>query len=166
MVETVNSLADVSILPRTLGLSDEDENRERRDLLIMRSGSKLISIFADEADSVTQGLVCTPLPRAPSTILGVTTVRGAMHTVINPLPLISSPKEHEKDVQLNFTVALRGEAQLALAVERVERIIEIFTDSIETPANINRLFRGLIQHEGNLVIVLNVNQIFLSAMGE
>jgi chemotaxis signal transduction protein len=166
MTELLNQLSDVSILPRTLGISDENQNRERRDLLIMRVGSKQISVFADEADSVTEKHMPTPLPHAPQTILGVVSVRGVMYTVIDPFFLINSDKDYSKTSLHRFIVALRGDEQLALAVERVERIIEIFTDTIETPANINKVIRGLVQHDQNLVIILNLNEIFTAAMGE
>jgi chemotaxis signal transduction protein len=65
-----------------------------------------------------------------------------------------------------FIITLRGDEQLALAVERAERIIEIFTDAVEPVGSLNGagLVRGILQTEGKLVAVLNTNELFTTAL--
>ena len=157
--------ADIAILPRTLGLSSGDEARERRELLVAHCGERLISIFADEADSVTKWKPPTPLPRAPQGVLGVVSVRGRISTVLDPLALLGE-RLNDDAAPFSFIITLRGDEQLALAVERVERIIEIFTDTVEplgSSASAS-VVRGLVQTEGKIVAVLNVKELFLAAM--
>ncbi len=163
-------LTDISILPRTLGLADDvTDVRERRELLIFRRAERLFGIFADEADGVTQGLALTPLPRAPEAVLGITSVRGRMLTVLDPLALIAEKSGRRNDGKLSppgFVVALRGDEQLALAVDRVERIVEIFTEEIAPLARGQRaeVMRGVVQQEALLIAVLDVRELFAAAM--
>lgn len=159
-------LGDISILPRTLGLASEEEvARARRELLIAKTGARLVGVFADEADSVTEWKATTPLPRAPGSVLGVMSVRGSIRTVLDPLALLG--ERHAGDEpQFGFVITLRGDEQLALAVDRIERIIEIFTDEVEpvrSSASAS-VVRGLVQTEGKIVAVFNIEELFRTAM--
>ena len=157
--------ADISILPRTLGLAEAEDERERRELLVARCGERLIGIFADEAGQVTAWKPPSPLPRAPRAVLGAVSVRGRISTVLDPLALLG---ERRKDdiTPFAFIITLRGDEQLALAVERAERIIEIFTDEVEPLGSSSgaNVVRGILQTDGKLVAVLNPRELFTAAL--
>jgi purine-binding chemotaxis protein CheW len=159
--------ADISILPRTLGLAPEDE-RERRELLVARCGERLIAVFADEADHVIAWKPPSPLPNAPKSVLGVVSVRGRISTLLDPLSLLGERRAAGDDqgTTFDFIITLRGEEQLALAVERAERIIEIFADDVKPLGSSSgtTVVRGLLQTEGQLVAVLNVRELFTAAI--
>lgn len=157
--------ADISILPRTLGLASEEERRERRELLVARCGARLIAVFADEAEMVVPWRRPTPLPRAPRAVLGVVSTRGRISTLLDPLALLGERAEGP-ELPFSFIITLRGDEQLALAVERAERILEIFTDEISPLGSTTSasLVRGLLQLEDKLVTVLDVRQLFAAAM--
>jgi purine-binding chemotaxis protein CheW len=159
--------ADISILPRTLGQTFAEDERERRELLIVRCGERLIAVFADEAEHVIAWKQPSPLPRAPHSVLGVVSVRGRISTVLDPLALLHERREAVEDetTPFEFIITLRGDEQLALAVERAERIIEIFTDDVEPlgASSGASVVRGLLQREGKLVAVLNVRELFTAA---
>jgi chemotaxis signal transduction protein len=161
----MREFADISILPRTLGQAHEEETRERRELLVARCQERLIGIFADEADNVTPRKRLTPLPGAPRAVLGITSVRGRISTVLDPLMLLGERKANE-ETGFGFIITLRGDEQLALAVERAERIIEIFTDEVEPLGSRTEAsaVRGLLQLEGKLVAVLNPRELFTAAL--
>jgi chemotaxis signal transduction protein len=164
MAEQSNNFTDISILPRTLGLADESaEARERRDLLVAQVGARLIGVFADEAAGVTEWRVPVPLPRAPQGVLGVVCVRGRMLTVLDPLALLGERREQENGSPL-FLIALRGDEQLALAVDRTERILEIFVDEIKAVPHGASVVSGIIQRERELIAVLDAQEIFAAAM--
>lgn len=158
--------ADISILPRTLGLTSAEDVRERRELLVARCGERLIGIFADEADSVATWKPPSPLPRAPRGVLGVVSVRGRVSTVLDPLGVLGERSAGEEERPFGFIITLRGEEQLALAVERAERIVEIFTDEVEPMGSSASagVVRGLVQTEGKIVAVLDVRELFAAAM--
>jgi purine-binding chemotaxis protein CheW len=165
----MTDFADISILPRTLGLAEAVEDvRERRELLVARVGARLIGIFAEEADRVTEWKPPTPLPHAPRAVIGLVCVRGNMLTVLDPLALLNERGDDDASPPLpfNFIIALGGDEQLALAVERVEHITEIFADQVEPLAtSVNQdVIRGLVQMERELVAVLDVHELFNAAL--
>ena len=158
---------DLSILPRTLGLADNEaarQQRERREMLVLKAGARLLGVFADEANSVTEWREPTPLPRAPGAILGVVSIRGCMLTLLDPLALLDESQAVESATP-SFIVALRGDEQLALAVDRVERIIEIFVDEIEPLARSNAasVLRGIVGRGRELIVVLDLQELFSTA---
>jgi chemotaxis signal transduction protein len=162
---------DVSILPRTLGLERGagEDLRERRELLIFLRAERLFGIFADEASDVTQHIEPTPLPRAPPSVFGVVCVRGRMLTLLDPLALVDdkSARPPAQELSANgFVVALRGDEQLALAVDRVKQISEIFVEEIAPLGRTqsSRVIRGVLQHESSLVTILNVEELYTAAM--
>lgn len=161
--------ADISILPRSLGLAEGEDLRERRELLVARCGERLVGVFADEAEHVIAWKQPSPLPGAPKGVLGVVSVRGRISTVLDPLSLLGESRaggDDESRASFDFIITLRGDEQLALAVERAERIIEIFADEVETLGSASgaTVVRGLLQTEGKLVAVLNVRELFAAAM--
>lgn len=163
MAKDDNQFTDLSMLPRALGLSDAEETGERRELLLARVGGRLFGLFADEAASVSKWRQPTPLPRAPLAVLGVASVSGRMLTVIDPLLLLGDRRAEDAPPQ--FLVALRSDEQLALAVDRAERIIEISTDEIEMDHHHQaQLASGLVRFDGTQIPVLNVAGIFAIAM--
>jgi purine-binding chemotaxis protein CheW len=162
---------DLSILPRTLGLADdtvEQQERERRELLIVRAGARLLGVFADEAGGVTKWVEPTPLPRAPVAVLGVVSIRGLMLTVLDPLRLLGESTAQQGSPRPAFIIALRGDEQLALAVDHALRIDEIFADEIESLARRSSedasVLGGVIQSGSELVAVLDTRELFAAAM--
>ncbi len=166
-----HDFTDVSILPRTLGLEAGagEDLRERRELLIFHRAERLFGIFADEASDVTKHIKPTPLPRAPPSVFGVVSVRGRMLTLLDPLALVydKSARLPAQELSANgFVIALRGDEQLALAVDRVEQISEIFVEEIAPLGRTqsSRVIRGVLQHESSLVTILNVEELYTAAM--
>ena len=162
---------DVSILPRTLGLKRGagEDLRERRELLIFLRAERLFGIFADEASDVTRHIEPTPLPRAPPSVFGVVSVRGRMLTLLDPLALVydKSARPPAPELPVNgFVIALRGDEQLALAVDRVKQISEIFVEEIAPLGRTqsSRVIRGVLQHESTLVTILNIEELYTAAM--
>ncbi len=142
-----------------------------RELAVMRAGGRVFAVYADEADSVTEGLRPTPLPGAPPAVLGVVCVRGRMRTVLDPLALFGDTHHATRDAAPptppRFVVALRGDEQLALAVERVERIVEAPADALRPPADDQHTaapLRGLVILDDTPVAVLDPARLFEAAM--
>lgn len=164
MIDDQTNQSDAPVL--TPGPNDQPDERARRELLLMRAGAHRVGVFADEADHVSEGLKPTPLPHAPPSVLGVVCVRGRMRTLLDPSALLDAETTtaHVPPTSVPFIVALRGDEQLALAVERVERIIEIFTDALEPVADALDFVRGIVRHEGATVVVLAPEQLFRAAI--
>ena len=142
--------------------------RERRELLLMRAGGHLVAVFADEADdTVTEDLKPTPLPHAPPAVLGVVCVRGRMRTLLDPSTMLDrdpTDARRARPARVPFTVALRGDEQLALAVESVERIIVAAAGALEPLADTGDFVRGIIRHDAVTVVVLAPEHLFNAAI--
>jgi len=150
---------------------------QRRELILMISGARAYAVYADEADGVTRDLKPTPLPGAPRAVAGVVCVRGRMRTVLDPLALLSptgepdepegAPFVEEATASTPFIVTLRGDEQLALAVERVSSIVELPTDALRGDAQSasgGGVVRGTLQHDGQHITLLDPSNMFEAAM--
>ena len=182
---------EIEILPRTLGLTAADDARERRALLIMQAGARKIGVFADEADRVTENLRPTPLPYASPAVVGVVSVRGRMRIVLDPVLLLATSDtlqtaRHRQEssapisnavaagprarnaaptvaASARYIVSLRGDEQLALAVERVVGIVEILTEDVQPLTHAAGVVRGVTQHDSSTIILLDPSRLFEAA---
>jgi chemotaxis signal transduction protein len=155
------------------------EAEERREIILMSSGAHAFAVYAEEADGVTRDLKPTPLPGAPRAVAGVVCVRGRMRTVLDPLALLPPTAqaagedaddfepEAEVAAAAHFVVTLRGDEQLALAVGRVEGIVELEDGGpewIDEQTAPGPSVRGTLRHEGRAVTLLDPANIFEAAM--
>ena len=150
--------------------SDENAGQvETCELLLLRAGGQLFAVRAEEADGEPQACARpTPLPRAPRAVLGVIALRGRMRTVLDPSALVvenQSEEETGRDGAARaLVVALRGDEQLALAVESVEGVIRVPATSLAPAQRPARPLRAALEHEGSSLLVLDPAQLFDAAM--
>jgi purine-binding chemotaxis protein CheW len=142
---------------------DDDQPRERRTLLVARAGTRLIGVFEDETLGVSDWLEPVPLPRAPLAVLGVVSIRGRMTTTLDLAPVFGDDSaavvgEHR------VLIALRGDEQLALAVNGLQPSIEINLDEIEHTDDGSGVWRGLIRHGDEAIAILDPEELFAAAM--
>ena len=180
-----DNVNDIEIRSEALTLAADaggpNDGRERRELMVMQADGRLFAVFADEADNVSEGHTPTPLPNAPPAVLGVVCVRGRMRTLLDAAPLLDAKAEGERPVDeaadaleeaasraaagRRLIVSLRGDDQLALAVERVERITEIFLDEVELDEHAATPTRGYLPSaEGARTFILDPSRLFDAAM--
>ena len=110
-------------------------------LLSFRVGSLLFGVDESKVATVADWRQPTPLPHAPPAVIGIVSLQGRMLTVLDLRKLIGAVSTDNTPPQL--VIALRGDEQLALAVDTVE-------GRIESPGDTN----------GSPVEVLNVNELF------
>lgn len=155
----------------------------RRKLFVMRSGARLFAVYADEVEATSENLTPTPLPFAPAPVRGVVSGRGRILTVIDPL-LLLPPDAHTTDATADaptltspltqktpapLIVALRGDEQLALSVERIEHDIELFDDdeadtTSEVSPGSHLFLRRTIRHHTGAIALLDTTHLFEAAM--
>ena len=154
----------------------ERATSERRRLYVMRSGARLFAVYADAVEATSENLTPTPLPFAPAPVRGVVSQRGRILTVIDPLLLLppDAPPQASPPTQASaapLIVALRGDEQLALAVERLEPGLELFDDGDDeadttthvSPAS-TLFLRRTIQHHTGAIVLLDTAHLFEAAM--
>lgn len=148
--------------------SSEQVERERREVVIVRAGARSIGVFAEDVICVERGgAAATPLPMAPAAVAGVVSVRGRILTLIDPLALLKERRTADalSHTPPAFVLALRGDEQLALAVESAERLSEIFPDEIAPPvADEAHIALGTFKDDGAVVILLDLSRLFAAAV--
>lgn len=139
-----------------------DRQTPGRKLLLLSVGTILLGIFEDEIATIAEWRQPTPLPHAPPAVLGVVSIQGRMLTVLDPLPLLGKVPNNSGSTW-SFLVALRGDEQLALAIERRVGTIAV-SDLNPPPATTSRAVRGLLSHCDQLVNVVDVHELFPTAV--
>jgi chemotaxis signal transduction protein len=153
----------------------------RRKLCVMRSGARLFAVHADAVEATSENLTPTPLPFAPAPVRGLVSQRGRILTVIDPLLLLTpgapstaataaATADAPPPAAAPLIVALRGDEQLALAVERLEPDLELFDDGDEADTtthaspNSQLCVRRIIQHQTGAIALLDTAHLFEAAM--
>ncbi|MDX6694311.1 MAG: purine-binding chemotaxis protein CheW [Blastocatellia bacterium] len=146
--------------------NSEPAERERLEVFIVRAGERWLGLAAEEVAGVERGRQPTPLPHAPAALLGVVSVRGRILTLLDPLALLGERSaETTGNARPAFILALRGQEQLALAVESEERLREIFVDEIAPPNGTEaKIARGTFQDDGASVTLLDATRLFAAAV--
>jgi purine-binding chemotaxis protein CheW len=136
------------------------EQQETRAVRIMFVGSQCIGLFADEIESIAEWRQPTPLPDAPPSVLGVVCIRGRMLTVLGANALLgeTAAPQHSK------VVALRGDEQIGLAVDRTGDLVEISPDDLKPASEKDSLVLGVIAKSEQSISVLDPKQLFATAM--
>ena len=133
---------------------------DTREVRVVFAGSHTIGVLGDEIDIIADWRTPTPLPNAPASVLGVVCIRGRMLTVLDTAALLG---EGAKETPA-FIVALRGDEQLALAVDRAGDTHQISEEEWTTSKE-RSLILGVVKCKNNTsVSVLNVNELFATAM--
>jgi chemotaxis signal transduction protein len=150
-----------------------------RKLQLVRAGSSLFGVFADEIATVVAWRKPTPLPHAAKSVLGVVSVQGRLLTVLDLASLPGGePARNDapSDIPNNAPnkalgqtpgslVALRGDEQLALAVDEVGESIELDDSSFNAqPEPAGKLVLGALQRDGVQIKILNLKELFPTAI--
>jgi len=154
---------------RESGSFRDDALRERqpqttRKLQVLSVGPLVFGIFEDEIATIAEWRRPTPLPQAPPAVLGVVSIQARMLTVLDPLNLFS-----ETSMRLGFSpgllVALRGDEQIALAIENTGETIDLAMKDIQPPPDqSNRAVAGVFHRGDQMVKVIQVKGLFPAAL--
>jgi purine-binding chemotaxis protein CheW len=137
-----------------------------RKLQLLQTGSSQLGIFADEIATVAPWRAPTPLPHAPKSVLGVVSIEGRMLTVLD-LSLLrgeeASSNCDESGIYKRL-IALRGDEQLALAVDSVGETIELDNVDLDPNGAADKLTLGILRHDGADINILNLKELFSTAI--
>jgi chemotaxis signal transduction protein len=156
----INPLELLALEPEPGTPEGSTDGRERCELLIARRGDRLYGVFAVESEGIVEWKEPTPLPKAAPAVLGVVCVRGRMFTVLDPALLETGGST---GLPTAFIILVKGADQLALGVERVSSIAEIFVDEIELEPDGNGPVMGVWKDDSQTVTILNTDSIFAAA---
>ena len=135
-----------------------------RTLQLLRAGQLQFGIFADDIATIEAWREPTPLPQAPKSVLGVVSIQGRMLTVLDlaRLPLGEAPSS---DAPAQHLIALRGDEQLALAVDALGETIQLADAELEAIGeSAGTLVLGVLHREGAEINILNLKELFPTAI--
>ena len=136
-----------------------------RRLQVLRAGSRYFGIPAENISTIVGWHEPTPLPDAPQSVLGVVSVQGRMLTVLD-LARLTAGKADGNDAArgtAEHIVALRGDEQLALAVNEVSEVMELSS----AESNMQRqtsLVSDVFHHENREIEILSLKELFPAAI--
>jgi len=96
-----------------------------------------------------------PLPFAPPSVLGIVSMQGRMFTVVDAAVLLA----RKAATQGRSIVALRGDEQLALAVDESLEVISINPDDVVNETD-RELIQGTLRLNGKQVLLLDIDSLF------
>lgn len=121
-------------------------SEEYQRVLSFRVGSRLFGVDESKVATVANWRQPTPLPHAPPAVMGIVSLQGRMLTVLDLRRLTGGESTDSTTPQ--HLIALRGDDQLALAVDAVEGSIdspgESYASQFEV-INLSELFHLAIQ---------------------
>ena len=125
---------------RARALAVEPEGEEVSDrvaLLLFRIEHEWYAVRLDCVREIFQDYEITPIPCVPEFVLGVTSVRGEILSVIDPARLMSlGTTSAAAGALLPGLVVSEGGVTTALVVAEIGDIVEVGEDSFETPVSI------------------------------
>ncbi len=134
-----------------------------RKFRLFKRGSVDFAILENEITAIEDWRTPTPLPNAPESVLGVVGIQGRMLTVLD-IARISGVSQTAESTGISegHIVALRGDEQLALVVDKEGEALEVSEHAFRETE-----LHGLmttVSHDGIELNVLNPTQLFLSAI--
>lgn len=145
--------------------AEDRGDRQSGTVQLVRAGASHYGILAEEIAVIVSWREPAPLPHAPRTVLGIVSIQGRMLTVLDLKSLREDVSGDAVGQPFSHLVALRGDEQLALAVDRVGSTIELENGDItEIPQNASPLVLRAINHEGLDISILNLKELFSSCM--
>jgi purine-binding chemotaxis protein CheW len=138
-----------------------------RELQLVRAGSLHFGIFADEIATTVAWRKPTPLPHAPKSVLGVVSIQGRMLTVLE-LTTLTGREAGSGGATPNgdrHIVALRGDEQLALAVDALGVTVQVADGDLPPKqGTAGTLILGVLQLEDSEIYILNLRELFPTAI--
>ncbi|HEX8847677.1 MAG TPA: protein kinase [Pyrinomonadaceae bacterium] len=134
-----------------------------QELMLAQVGTRRIGVLAAETEAVETWRTPIPLPHAPEAVLGIVSVRGRMLTVLDTRALLGEKAFAATGTPHAFLITLRGDEQLALAVDTVAGTIKINVDEHLTPGNDSGLVRGQLRDDLGEITLLNLRELFEAA---
>ena len=139
-----------------------------RKLQLVQAGQNQFGIFAEQISAIVEWQEPAPLPHAPSSVIGVVSIQGRMLTVLD-LAKLAGGEALLSDTPRKLLIALRGDEQLALAIEVLGEIVQLtgnesMTDSITRQESVTTPVLGVWQREEAEIKILNLKGLFPAAI--
>jgi chemotaxis signal transduction protein len=140
-----------------------------RKLQLVQVGQDQFGIFGDQISAIVEWQEPAPLPHAPTSVPGVVCIQGRMLTVLD-LGKLAGSEAASADLPRTFPrhlIALRGDEQLALAVEALGEVVELTSNALDSMAGRETVSGPVLvlwQREGAEIKIINPKRLFPAAI--
>jgi len=125
---------------------------------LLQTNSRTLGVPEEQVATIVEWSEPSPLPFAPKSVLGIVCIEGRMMTVIDLGSLLDASAPSPRS-NLRHIVALRGDEQLALAVETIKDTIEVPKKDFAKAGQV-RFLREAVTPDGVRVQLVDINQLF------
>jgi len=129
-------------------------------------GGKDYSIDIMKVKEISHATTFTYVPNSLPFVKGVYNLRGDIISIIDLRLMFNLPASENADkTQENLIILRLDEYQLGVIVDSIDKVVGINSASIQPPhpifGDINiRFIQGVVENEGNLYVILDVEKIF------
>jgi purine-binding chemotaxis protein CheW len=126
-------------------------------------GELLVGIDIQSIQEINRQVETTPVPHSPAAVRGVVNLRGDVVTVMD-LRVILDLEPIQVSSSTRTIIVRHNNERTGLLVDAVADVVTIDgSDILPCPANVNgiagRFFRGVVQLELGLLVVLCIHQV-------
>jgi purine-binding chemotaxis protein CheW len=158
--DSLSSLKDVLMSQHE---EDKEEDEEQLQLLTFMLGSEEYALNIMDIKEIIRPRECTEVPRAPTYILGIISLRGTIIPIFDVNKRLGLP-QGERGSQNRIVVVRSREHLFGLHVDSVVQVMDIPLSRIEPPPEIlggveGDFLRGVGKIDERLIILLNLARI-------
>ncbi|SMP15038.1 purine-binding chemotaxis protein CheW [Desulfurobacterium pacificum] len=136
-------------------------------VIAFKLGEELISVPIEKVVEITNDRDITPVPKAPSFVIGVMNLRGKIVPVINLKEHLGIPGVIPEDIYTNNRIVILDtpKGEVGVIVDEIVGSIkflegDILPEPIGTIGIDVKFISGVVQLEKDLLIILNIESIF------
>jgi purine-binding chemotaxis protein CheW len=132
-------------------------------LVVFSLGNEAYGVDVEIIESIIKMQEITRLPHAPSFIVGVTNLRGAV------VPILDLRKRFGMEFQkatrdTRIIIVNMNETNIGMVVDAVTQVVQISTDSIEPPPQMavtenSAFIKGIAKLDNLLIILLDLKKV-------
>lgn len=143
--------------------SDQESNEEIIELMGCMLGDEEYAIDIMRIKEITPLFEMTPIPRAPSYILGILSLRGNIIPVFDARKKIGLPANEATD-RTRIIVLKNEDEQVGILVDSITSAAQISARSIEPPPPVIKgvdadYIDGVGRYNGRMMIIMNIDEI-------
>jgi purine-binding chemotaxis protein CheW len=136
-------------------------------VIAFKLSQELVSVPIEEVVEITSNRDITPVPKAPSFVIGVMNLRGKIVPVIDLKEHLGIPSSITEEVYKNNKIVILDttKGEVGVIVDQIVGSIkfpetEILPEPIGTIGIDVKFISGVVQLDGELLIILNIESIF------
>ncbi|WP_457681725.1 chemotaxis protein CheW [Thermovibrio sp.] len=128
---------------------------------------ELVSVPIEQVVEITSNRDITPVPKAPSFVIGVMNLRGKIVPVVNLKEHLGIPSQVPEDIYARNKIVILDtpKGEVGVIVDEIVGSIkfpeeDILPEPIGTIGIDVKFIAGVVQLDGELLIILNIDSIF------